>query len=303
MLASMDHYRIFYQVARCGNITQAAAALYSSQPNVTHSIKCLEEELGCTLFLRSNKGVRLTPEGELLFSHVAPAMEHLARGEEELLLETRLRTGSVSIGASEVALRCLLLPVLRQFRLEFPGVQVRVSNHSTPQALRALEEGLVDLAVVTTPAEPGKDIQKTDLRQIRETAVCSPGLGLFPARPITLEELAQYPLICLGRDTMTYRLYENWFHENGLPFHPDIEAATADQILPLVRHDLGIGFVPEAFLENGAAGLRRIALQVLPPSRSICLLQRADRPQRPAAKKLLELLEAASAPKKENTAL
>ena len=42
MLASMDHYRIFYQVARCGNITQAAAALYSSQPNVTHSIKCLE---------------------------------------------------------------------------------------------------------------------------------------------------------------------------------------------------------------------------------------------------------------------
>lgn len=296
MLASMDHYRIFYQVARCGNITQAAAALYSSQPNVTHSIKCLEEALGCTLFLRSNKGVRLTPEGELLFSHVAPAMEHLARGEEELLLETRLRTGSVSIGASEVALRCLLLPVLRQFRLEFPGVQVRVSNHSTPQAIRALEEGLVDLAVVTTPAEPGKDIQKTDLRQIRETAVCSPGLGLFPARPISLEELAQYPLISLGRDTMTYRLYETWFHENGLPFHPDIEAATADQILPLVKNDLGIGFVPEAFLESEFGSLRRISLQVPTPSRSICLLQRADRPLRSAARKFLELLEAAAVP-------
>ena len=296
MLASMDHYRIFYQVARCGNITQAAAALFSSQPNVTHSIKCLEEALGCTLFLRSNKGVRLTPEGELLFSHVAPAMEHLARGEEELLLETRLRTGSVSIGASEVALRCLLLPVLRQFRLEFPGVQIRVSNHSTPQAIRALEEGLVDLAVVTTPAEPGKDIQKTDLRQIRETAVCSPGLGLFPARPIRLEELAQYPLISLGRDTMTYRLYENWFHENGLLFHPDIEAATADQILPLVKNDLGIGFVPEAFLESETGALRRIPLQVSTPSRSICLLQRSDRSLRPAARKFLELLEAAAVP-------
>lgn len=303
MRISMEYYRIFYQVARCGNITQAAAALYSSQPNVTHSIKCLEETLGCTLFLRSNKGVRLTPEGELLFSHVAPAMEHLARGEEELLLETRLRTGSVSIGASEVALRCLLLPVLRKFRLEFPGIQVRVTNHSTPQAIRALEEELVDLAVVTTPAEPGKDIQKTDLRQFRETAVCSPGLGLFPARPITLEELSQYPLISLGRDTTSYRLYENWFHEQGLTFHPDIEAATADQILPLVKNDLGIGFVPEAFLENDTGGLRRIFLQVPPPVRSICLLRRSDRSLRPAARKFLELLEAAAVPEEENSGI
>lgn len=303
MLASMDHYRIFYQVARCGNITQAAAALYNSQPNVTHSIKCLEEALGCTLFLRSNKGVRLTPEGELLFSHVAPAMEHLARGEEELLLETRLRTGSVSIGASEVALRCLLLPVLRKFRLEFPGIQVRVTNHSTPQAIRALEEELVDLAVVTTPAEPGKDIRKTDLRQFRETAVCSPGLGLFPARPIALEELAQYPLISLGRDTTSYRLYETWFHEQGLPFHPDIEAATADQILPLVKNDLGIGFVPEAFLENDTEGVRRIFLQVPTPVRRICLLRRSDRSLRPAARKFLELLEAAAVPEEENSGI
>ena len=101
MAVSMEHYRVFYQVARCGNavcpamaealvrcgnITQAAAALYSSQPNVTHAVKLLEEELGCKLFLRTNKGVQLTPEGEVLYAHVAPAMEHLRRAEEELKL-------------------------------------------------------------------------------------------------------------------------------------------------------------------------------------------------------------------------
>ena len=98
MAVSMEHYRVFYQVARCGNITQAAAVLYSSQPNVTHAVKLLEGELGCKLFLRTNKGVQLTPEGELLYSHVAPAMEHLRRAEEELKLTTRLRMGSISIG-------------------------------------------------------------------------------------------------------------------------------------------------------------------------------------------------------------
>lgn len=291
MTGSMDHYRVFYQVARCQNITQAAAALYSSQPNVTHTIRVLEKQLGCTLFVRTNKGVKLTPEGTLLYSHVAPAMEHIERAEEALKLQTQLRMGSFAIGASEVALRCLLLPILRQFRLAFPNIQVRVSNFSTPQAVRALEEGMVDLAVVTTPVEPEPGIVRLDLRTIREVAVCSAGLGLFPARPIAPEELSEYALVSLGRNTMTYRLYEQWFHENGLPFRPDVEAATADQILPLVQNDLGIGFVPEEFLTEEAAGLRRIELTVPLPERKVCLLYAPARPMEPAARKFLELLK------------
>lgn len=294
MAASMDHYWVFYQVARYKNITKAAAALYSSQPNVTHSIRVLETQLGCTLFVRSNKGVRLTPEGETLYAHVAPAIEQIHQAERELRLETRLQMGSVSIGASEVALRCLLLPVLREFRLAYPSIQVRVSNYSTPQALRALEEGRVDLAVVTTPVELGKGIQQDNLGKIREVAVCSPGLGLFPQRPISLQELSEYPLISLGRDTMTYRLYDAWFRKNGLPFHPDIEAATADQILPMVKSDLGIGFVPEAFLTMESADLRPIPLAVPTPEREICLLHKPHNPLRLAARKFVELLEASS---------
>lgn len=294
MVGSMDHYWVFYQVARCKNITQAAATLYSSQPNVTHTIRVLESQLGCTLFVRSNKGVSLTPEGETLYAHVVPAMEHIRQAEQELRLETQLQMGSVSIGASEVALRCLLLPVLREFRMAYPNIQVRVSNHSTPQALRALEEGTVDLAVVTTPVELGKGIRQENLETIREVAVCSPGLGLFPKRPISLQELSAYPLISLGRDTMTYRLYDGWFRQNGLPFHPVIEAATADQILPMVKNDLGIGFVPETFLTMESASLRSIPLTVPTPEREICLLYKPGRPLRLAARKFVELLEASS---------
>ena len=54
MAVSMEHYRVFYQVARCGNITQAAAVLYSSQPNVTHAVKLLEGELDCKLLDRKS---------------------------------------------------------------------------------------------------------------------------------------------------------------------------------------------------------------------------------------------------------
>ena len=94
MDGSLDHYWVFYQVARCRSITRASEVLFSSQPNVTHTIRVLEQQLGCTLFIRTNKGVRLTPEGELLYSHVAPAMEHIQRAEEALKMQKELRVSA-----------------------------------------------------------------------------------------------------------------------------------------------------------------------------------------------------------------
>ena len=70
MVISYDAYRTFYTVAKLGSFTRAANALMSSQPNLTRTIRNLESVLGCTLFVRSNRGVSLTPEGEKLFARV-----------------------------------------------------------------------------------------------------------------------------------------------------------------------------------------------------------------------------------------
>ena len=80
MNINYDYYRIFYYVAKYGNFTQAANILLNNQPNITRSIKKLENELGCTLFVRSNRGATLTPEGEKLFAHVSVAVEQLRAG-------------------------------------------------------------------------------------------------------------------------------------------------------------------------------------------------------------------------------
>ena len=111
--------------------------LLNNQPNLTRTIRNLESELGCPLFSRTNRGMKLTPEGERLYAHVRIAFEHIEAGEAELTEARNLQTGTVYIAASEVALRCLLLPVLKQYRLLYPGVHIRISNHSTPQAIAA----------------------------------------------------------------------------------------------------------------------------------------------------------------------
>ena len=271
----LDYYRVFYYVARFRSITQAARALGSNQPNVTRTIQQLERAAGCRLFERSHRGVTLTPEGETLYPHIEKAMLHLENAQQALTLERALGQGRISIGASEVALRCLLLPVLRRFHEMYPNIQVRLSNHSTPQA------------------ELAAGLEKHPLKTIQEVPVCTTALAVkLPAR-CGPEQLCRSSLVSLGRDTMTYRMYEEWFAANGLPFQPDVEAATADQILPLVRNGLGIGFVPEEFLSQ-ETGLYRIPLTVPVPTRQICLIQ-TSQPQSIAAKKFLSLLESACA--------
>ena len=98
MEVTYDYYRIFYYAAKYKSFSQAATILMSNQPNVTRAIHNLESQLGCRLFIRSNRGAELTPEGERLYSHVAIAYEHLHAAELELENEKKLEQSEVDCG-------------------------------------------------------------------------------------------------------------------------------------------------------------------------------------------------------------
>lgn len=289
MNINYDYYRIFYFVAKYGNISQAAKLLLNNQPNLTRTIKNLESELGCPLFSRTNRGMRLTPEGQKLYEHIKVAIEHIEAGEEEITESKNLQTGTVFVAASEVALRCLLLPVLKKFRMLYPGVRIRISNHSTPQAIAALKDGTADIAIVTTPTVRSASLSETPLRSVREVAICSPAFKELLGRKISLADLGNYPLISLGTSTKSFEFYSAFFTEHDLPYSPDIEAATADQILPMAQADLGVGFVPEEFV-NPSDNVRIIDLEEEIPERSICLIKRKEQPLSVAAKELERMI-------------
>lgn len=301
MNISYEHYRIFYYVAKLKSFTQAAAALMNSQPNITRSIKNLEQELGCPLFTRSNRRVSLTPEGEALYRHVSVAFAQLQAGEEEIRFGKGLEGGILRIAATEVALRTILLPVLKEYRIHYPGVHIKLINDSTPAAIADLQSGMADLAIVTTPISIPDQIRKTTLCSVQEAAICGSAFADLAQKTITLAELARYPIISLGGQTGSFRFYSQFFAEHMLAFQPDMEAATADQVLPMVKADLGIGFVSEVFLQEEALGksIFKLNLEEKIPLRSICLLMPTDHPSAPAARALeRELNRAASEMKK-----
>ena len=90
MDVNFEYYKIFYYVAKYHNFTKAAQALNNSQPNITRAMNCLEQQLNTTLFIRTNRGVQLTPEGERLYNHVLSAMEQFQAAEEELGRQLRI---------------------------------------------------------------------------------------------------------------------------------------------------------------------------------------------------------------------
>ena len=292
MTINYDYYRIFYVVAQCRSFTRAAEVLQNNQPNITRCMKNLEQELGCKLFHRSNKGITLTPEGQRFYRRVAAAVEQLQLGEEEIRRDGSLESGSLSISASEAALHMILLDKLSAFRARYPGVHLRITNETTPQAIERLRSGESDFAVITAPLLTGRSLQQTELLRFAEIPVCGPAYSEMAAHGCTLAELARCPLVCLGEGTNTYAFYQSFFNAHGQPFRVDVEAATMDQILPMVEHGLGIGFYPAklAAPRIGRGELFCIPLELPVPERAISLVEDAARPRSTAMKTMREMI-------------
>lgn len=295
-MVSFEYYRFFYFVAQYKSFTKAAEILNNNQPNITRCMNILENELECKLFVRSNRGVTLTPEGEKLFQHVAIAYEQLSTAESELKKDKSLESGLITIGASETALRLLLLDRLETFHAQYPGVRLKISNFSTPQSIQALENRLADISVVTTPLKLKKSMRHYTLASFREILLAGPKYADFSSKIHHLSELTDIPFISLGQNTGTREMHINYFLQHDLPFYPDIEAATADQILPMIRHNLGIGFYPEALAKEAIKKGEVVQLHLTSrmPEREICLIWDKNRPKSIAVRKLMDALQTAN---------
>lgn len=291
MTPNFEYYKVFYYVVKYQNFTQAANVLITSQPSVTRCIKNLENNLGCRLFVRSKRGVSLTPEGELLYRYIAPACESIFKGEEALSGALSLQYGSVYIGATETAIHCFLLKKLESFHNKYPYVSIKITNASTPPLLNDLKSGKIDLAVVTTPvAEESLTITKT--QSFRDLLVAGPSFAHLKDKKLKLAELQKYPFVCLSRSTMTYQFYSDLFAKHGQQLKPDIELASADLLLPMIKRNLGIGFVPEMMaseaLKNG--DIIRLRLKEEIRERYICVMYDMHRPLSIAAHQMIETL-------------
>lgn len=170
MEQNLNYYKIFYEVAKSGNISKAAENLYISQPAVSKSITKLEQSLNHTLFTRSKKGVRLTDEGQTLYRHLSTAFESIENAEKTLKRIGQLGMGQLRIGVSTSLCKHILLPYLQDFIRDNPHVKVSIECNPTYETIQLLKQGKIDIGLICeTPLD--KQFHFMPLRTIQDTFV------------------------------------------------------------------------------------------------------------------------------------
>lgn len=274
MNISYDWYKIFCCVAECGTITVAAEKLFISQPAVSQTIRQLEEALGCSLFLRTPKGVKLTAEGQILQKYVSEGMALFSEGERRLTAMLRLDAGEIKIGASDMTLEFFLLPHLERFHAEYPDIKIAITNNPTPQTLELLKQGKIDFAAVSEPFG-GTDFEMIPVREIRDIFICNAKRDIPDG--VGISEIKD-ELILLEENTSTRAFLDSEFRKRGFRISPKFELATSPQIVRFTARNMGIGCVVSDFAEQAmnSGEVKEIKVNAPLPPRHICVIRNDD---------------------------
>lgn len=292
MQTNLEYYKIFYYVSKFGSISLAAEALSISQPAVSQAVKHLESDLGCALFVRTSKGVRLTKEGEVLGDYVMQGYETILAGEKKLLAMLNLDAGEICVGASDMTLQFYLLPYLEAFHEKFPQIKVTVTNAPTPETLKHLQDGKIDFGIVSTPIQKKYDFKVTPVRKIQDIFVAGKKFSYLKGGKLSYKELEKLPVMCLEGNTSTRKYVEEYLAERGTHICPEFELATSDMLIQFAVRNLGVASVVSDFAQKYIASEDLFALTFdrSIPEREFCIVSKERIPMSAAAEKLYSFL-------------
>ena len=284
-------YKVFYHVAITLSFSEASKQLFISQSAVSQSIKVLEKKLNQKLFIRSTKRVQLTPEGEILFKHIEPAMNLIKQGENQLLEAHTLNGGQLRIGASDTICRYYLVPYLNRFHKQFPHVHIKVTNQTSIACASLREHGQVDFIVVNYPnsALSSTHIPRV-INEFHDVFVANRQYFPLDGQEASLASLQKYPILMLDRKSTTSEFLHAMFQRSHLDLVPEIELSSNDLLIDLARIGLGIAFVPDFCIPTDDKDLFVVKLKEELPKRQMVVAYNERMPLSQTAKQFMSML-------------
>lgn len=249
MEQNLTLYKIFYEVAKAGNISHAAKELFITQPAVSKGISTLERNLKVTLFIRTSRGVLLTDEGKLLFQYIHQAMDSISSAEALLHRSSQLGMGHLRIGVSTTLCKYLLMPYLHQFVLRYPHIRISINCQSSLHTIQLLEEHKLDLGLIGQP-EHHRMLVFHKIREIEDIFVASPAYldNLVLREGNTIDYLHSSTLMLLDRENMSRQYIDDYFRKHQIEATNMLEISTMDLLIEFCKIGIGIGCVIKEFV-------------------------------------------------------
>ena len=249
---NFQQLRSVRETVRCGfNLTEVAAMLYTSQPGVSRQIRELERELGVEVFVRAGKRLTgLTPPGAALLPIVERLLleaDNLKRAGNDFSAHLE---GQLSVAATHSQARYALPPVVKDFRDRFPKVTLHLRQGSPKQVAAMLLTGEADIGVATEALADYPQLVTLPCYRWTHGIVVPPGHPLLALpEPVTLEQLAAYPIITYEQGYTGRAHIDEAFQARGLCPDVVLTAMDADVIKTYVELGMGVGIVASVALD------------------------------------------------------
>lgn len=266
MEQNLSQYRIFYAVAKAGNISRAAKELYISQPAISKSINKLEDSLNTVLFTRNSRGVQLTDEGQVLFEHTRDAFEELAKGEQELKRIREFNMGHIRIGVSNTLCRFIMVKYLKGFIEQYPHIKITIESQPTTQTLSMLEQQRIDIGLVVEQ-KPSRNMNFIPVMDIEDIFVATPSYleNLRLREGAGTDVFQSGNLMLLDKNNITRHYIDDYMACNEIIANNLLEVTTMDLLIEFARIGLGIGCVIKEFVKEDLDSGRLVQLKLDTP--------------------------------------
>lgn len=288
----LRHLRYFDAVAETLNFTRAAERLHVTQSTLSHQVKQLEEELGTPLFDRGGKRVRMTEAGEILRSHMTPALAQIDLGLQALRTPAQAVTGSIRLGTTSSFNTRMVPQCVATLLNHYPGIAVAVEEMPAGQILKRLRSGHLDIAVAYPPEE-GSELWFEPLYREELRLVVGIRHPLARRRRVRVVELHNVRVVLLPTQFRTRKLLDECFQQAGAK---PLVAAQLNSVAPmieLIRQTDLAGIITETAVSS-TADLRVIPLEDPTPIRTPGMLWPKGAARSPVLKHFAEIIRRAA---------
>ena len=258
---NLQQLRYLNEIVRQGlKISDAAAALYTSQPGISKQIKLLEEELGIEIFVRNGKRiVAITEPGKAVLD-IARRMLHDAGNLKQVAQEFHSQdSGHLTIATTHTQARYALPPTIKQFVKRYPGVKLGLHQGSPTQIAEQVLSGEADIGIATESLSLYDELVTLPCYEWNHCVITPPRHPLLAEKKLTLAKIAQYPIITYDFAFSGRGKINAAFEAANIQPNIALTAIDADVIKTYVELGLGIGILAEiAFIPERDRHLRMI---------------------------------------------
>lgn len=269
MNIDLELYKVFYTVAKYNHMTKASEELHISQPAISQSIKKLEDQLGGTLFLRSNKGMELTEEGKMFYEYVKGALELINNAENEFTSFKDLSKGEIKIGCSTALTKLVLINVLKDFHHDYPNININITNDLTSNLINDLKLGKLDFVIFNESNIKETNLNLEMLKELKQGFIYNP--EFYCDNVNSFEDINNLPLILQKEESNSRKLLDYVALQNNVKLIPKMEVVSQELITEFTNIGLGVGFAIIDLAKRNFKNLKELNINKKIPNINIYL--------------------------------